>query len=200
MPFLICVSAGGVWCIHTEKLGDLAGISFHSSAALPFSLGLAVLTLTVRSTALLWALEAAVSSSECFGFSLLLCLLWFQLGDTPPRRWAEERPGQLRVPSQAFLSPLGPAAAPCSRPPFPITFLPEPVGSSAQHWWGWGAAGVAPSLFLWPSLLLRWLTATLLFEGNLSFAFSRLLKCHMPLIVTSHSRALLCCLPSSEES
>ena len=107
---------------------------------------------------------------------------YLQLGDTPPRRWAEERPGQLRVPSQAFLSPLGPAAAPCSRPPFPITFLPEPVGSSAQHWWGWGAAGVAPSLFLWPSLLLRWLTATLLFEGNLSFAFSRLLKCHMPLI------------------
>ena len=73
LPFLICVSAGGVWCIHTEKLGDLAGISFHSSAALPFSLGLAVLTLTVRSTALLWALEAAVSSSECFGNSCLLC-------------------------------------------------------------------------------------------------------------------------------
>lgn len=73
LPFLICVSAGGLWCIHTEELGELAAISFQSSAALPFSLGLAVLTLTVRSTALLWALEAVVSSSECFGNSCLLC-------------------------------------------------------------------------------------------------------------------------------
>lgn len=48
-------------------------LGFQPSAALPFSLGLAVLTLTVRSTAWLWALEAVVSSSECFGNSCFLC-------------------------------------------------------------------------------------------------------------------------------
>lgn len=48
-------------------------LSSQPSAALPFSLGLAVLTLTVRSTAWLWALEAVVSSSECFGNSCFLC-------------------------------------------------------------------------------------------------------------------------------
>lgn len=44
-----------------------------SSAAPPFSSGLAVLTLPVRSTALLWASEAVVSPSGFFGSSCLLC-------------------------------------------------------------------------------------------------------------------------------
>ena len=44
---------------------------------------------------------------------------YLQLGDTPPRRRAKERPGQLRVLNQAFLSPLGPTAAPHSRLPIP---------------------------------------------------------------------------------
>ena len=46
---------------------------FPSSAALPSSSGLAVLTLPVRSTAFLWAWEAVVSPSGFFGSSCLLC-------------------------------------------------------------------------------------------------------------------------------
>lgn len=127
-----------------------------------------------------------MASPEAGGISplprghLYLWLLSAQ-GRATKKAVARERPGQLRVPS------AGPWLA---RPSFlpwdprkplqPSRSCPHLLPASPGEC-GWDNM-CGPFLMIFAVFLLPRLTTSPLFEGNLSFAFSRLLKCHVPLI------------------